>query len=105
MANGLFSPKQASFRKNYWIQDPTIDLINFIHCSFNQRSYDLSIYIDSAKAFNIVDISILLHKLKSFDFDENELALGGTRFGPWNIIIFDVHERLAECILYMHVCR
>lgn len=67
----LLSDKQAGFRKNYGIHDPTIDLLDFIHRSFNNRKQVLCIFIDMAKAFNSLSIPILLCKLKKLGFDGN----------------------------------
>lgn len=75
MENSLLSPKQSGFRKNYGIYDPTIDLVSFIHNSFNQRLNVLCIYIDMAKAFNSLDVNILLEKLYSLGFEGKELEL------------------------------
>lgn len=75
MEHGLLSSKQAGFRKNYGIQDPTIDLIRFVHDRFNERKNVLCIYIDMAKAFNSLAIDILLAKLENLGFQGSFLKL------------------------------
>lgn len=73
--HSLLSPKQTGFRKILGIHDATIDLISFIHDRFNNKSEVLCIYIDMAKAFNSLDINILLLKLERLGFEGTFLNL------------------------------
>lgn len=69
--NRLLSPKQTGFRKYYGIHDATIYLFKFIHNKFNEKQLVLCIFIDMAKAFNSLNISILLSKLSRLGLKES----------------------------------
>lgn len=75
MEHELFTRKQSGFRKYYGIHDPTIDLVKFIHTQFNQKLFVVCTYIDMAKAFNSLDINILMYKLSQLGFGGKELEL------------------------------
>lgn len=75
MEHKLLVTKQAGFRKNYGIHDPTIDLVKYVHDKFNGKKEVLCIYIDMAKAFNSLAINVLLRKLEKLGFDGNFLNL------------------------------
>lgn len=62
--NNLFSSQQFGFRKNKSTCDAVHELTNFIVEKINSRKKVLAVFLDLAKAFDTVPISILLLKLE-----------------------------------------
>ncbi|XP_065672237.1 uncharacterized protein LOC136090057 [Hydra vulgaris] len=64
--NNFFYPKQFGFQKNLSTEHAIIELVDQINNGFNENKFTLGIFIDLTKAFDTVDHSILLEKLKYY---------------------------------------
>jgi hypothetical protein len=64
--NNFFYPKQFGFQKNLSTEHAIIELVDQINNGFNENKFTLGIFIDLTKAFDTVDHSILLDKLKYY---------------------------------------
>ncbi|XP_065663007.1 uncharacterized protein LOC136085613 [Hydra vulgaris] len=62
----FFYPKQFGFQKNFSTEHAIIELVDQINNGFNENKFTLCIFIDLTKAFDTVDHSILLEKLKYY---------------------------------------
>src|SRR5438132_5757515 len=54
---------QFGFRKGYNTTLAIIDIVNMIETELSSKKYVLGLFLDLKKAFNTVDINILLYKL------------------------------------------
>lgn len=72
MEYNLLSPKQTGFRKNFGIQDATIDLVSFVQERFNDKRM---FYVYTSTWPRSLDIGILLSKLESLGFEGTFLKL------------------------------
>ena len=70
--NSLFN-KQFGFREGHSTEHAPIELVNRIYDSFNENKYTLGVSIDLPKAFDTVNQSILLKKIKLFSIENNNL--------------------------------
>ncbi len=69
--HNLLSNHQFGFRKNHSTIHPMILLDNFISESLNNKNYAIAIFCDLSKAFDTVDHTILISKIK-------KMGVGGT---------------------------
>ena len=64
----LLSNTQFGFRKNMSTETALINYINKIHDGLNKKHYVMSIFMDLSKAFDLINHSILKHKLEHYGF-------------------------------------
>ena len=70
--NNLFH-KQFGIRKGHSTDHALAELINGIYDSFDQNKYTLVVFIDLSKAFDTVDLNILIDKLNLYGIKNNRL--------------------------------
>ena len=61
---------KTSFQKGHAAEHAIIQLIDQINNSFEKNHFTLGIFIDLSKAFDTVDHSILIKKLKIYGLKE-----------------------------------
>ena len=67
-SNSLLSDFQFGFRKKHSTQDTNTVLLDYIYNKLNIKSNIIATYIDLKKAFDSVNLDILLEKLKYYGF-------------------------------------
>ena len=70
--NNLFYDSQYGFRESHSTELASIELIDRILASLEQKNKPLAIYMDLSKAFDTLDHSILLNKLRHYGVDGRE---------------------------------
>jgi hypothetical protein len=73
-ANSILYNQQFGFRKGRTTEDALHKLIAIITKAKQQKEHALSVFVDLKKAFDTVDIPILLQKLKFYGISNQELA-------------------------------
>ena len=71
--NNLFYPSQYVFRREHSTEFATLELTDIILQDIDARHLSLTVFMDLSKAFDTLDHSILLTKLKYYGIQENEL--------------------------------
>lgn len=74
-ANDLLAKEQWGFRNNFSTNDPIVDLVVETSRAFNKKKGMICIYIDMAKAFNSLNCTILIEKIRKLGFRDNMLDL------------------------------
>ena len=72
--NNILYEKQFSFQRGYSTNDAIVQLVDKYFDSFEKEKFTLGVFIDLSKAFDTVDHSILLKKLKFYDVTDKNLA-------------------------------
>ena len=72
--NNILYEKQFGFQSRYSTNDAIVQLVDKIFDSFEKEQFILGVFIDLPKAFDIVDHSILLKKLKFYGITDKNLA-------------------------------
>ena len=72
--NNILHEKQFGFQSGYSTNDAIMQLVNKIFDSFEKEQFTLGVFIDLSKAFDTVDHSVLLKKLKLYGITEKNLA-------------------------------
>ena len=70
--NGIFCKNQFGFRRGRSTETAVHSLVKFFHDSFNEGKYGMAIFFDLKKAFDSLDRSILLEKIKYYGILGNE---------------------------------
>ena len=91
--NNILSDRQFGFVKNSSPISAIFTLLNDIHLSFNSKSILVALFLDFRKAFDLLNIDLLLVKLKKYGFDLLSLSLlesylKGRRFQVFLIVLF-----------------
>ena len=71
--NSILSENQFGFQRNISTSDAVISLTEYLYQGLDNRDHNVNILIDLAKAFDTVDIPILLMKLKYYGIRGVEL--------------------------------
>ncbi|OOZ40505.1 reverse transcriptase domain-containing protein [Solemya elarraichensis gill symbiont] len=69
--NSLISPNQSGFRKNRSTLDQLIALEDSIHTAFLNKEYNVNVFLDFEKAYDMLWRGGLLYKLKQLNIDGN----------------------------------
>ena len=71
--NNLFYPSQYGFRREHSTEFATLELTDRILQDMDARNLSLTVFMDLSNAFDTLDQSILLTKLKYYGIQDNEL--------------------------------
>ena len=73
--NGLLYNQQYGFRKKHSTTKAIFDVLKNLYDKWNEKMYTGCIFVDFSKAFETINHSILLEKLKLYGFKSNSLKL------------------------------
>ena len=65
---------QSAFRSGYGCVTATLKVFNDVNITLDSKKYCAAIFIDLGKAFDTVDHSILVGRIRSIGFSEGSLA-------------------------------
>ena len=67
---GLFVPNQYGFRPKHSTEYAALELIDRIINKMDRNEIQIDIFLDLSKAFDTIDHTILLHKLKYYGLED-----------------------------------
>ena len=73
--NKLLYTSQYGFRKHHSTEFATLELVDRLILQMDKNKVPLNVYLDLSKAFDTLDHSILLDKLRYYGFTENSMKL------------------------------
>jgi uncharacterized protein YifN (PemK superfamily) len=73
--NKLFYDNQYGFRTSHSTELAALELVNRVTDCMDKNELPLSIFLDMSKAFDTIDHSILLYKLRYYGLSDNALKL------------------------------
>ena len=74
-SNNIFNKAQFGFRKKLSCELALNNLLNDWRKNLSKRSYVISIFLDLSKAFDTINHTLLIIKLKLYNFDDNAIKL------------------------------
>ena len=74
-SNELYYTSQYGFRSMHSTELATLELIDRNICDMDKNGTPINIYLDLSKAFDTIDHSILLYKLRHYGITDNSLLL------------------------------
>ena len=72
--HSLLSPYQCGFRKNHSTEAAAIALTDYIRLGIDQGLLTGAVFLDLRKAFDTVDLTVILQKLDTYNVRGTELA-------------------------------
>ena len=73
--NGLLSQSQHGFRRHHSTTSAALDLLQYVYHAADSYSHSIAIFLDFSKAFDVINHSILMNKLKVLGLDPTSIAL------------------------------
>ena len=74
-SNKLFYAGQHGFRKGFSCETALHELLSEINNNLDKRLINMLLFIDYRKAFDLVDVNLLLLKLFHYGFNNNAISL------------------------------
>ena len=97
--NNILYEKQLGFQGGYSTRDAIVQLVDKTFDSFQKEQFILGVFIYLSKAFDTIDRSILLKKLKLYSITDKNLARFQSYLSNWKRYIEKV--KIAEQIINM----
>ena len=74
-SNNLFFTSQYGFRAGHYTEHAAIEIVDKIIKNLDMNELPINIYLDLSKAFDTLDRSILIQKLKFYGIEGNSLKI------------------------------
>ena len=72
--NNLLHPNQSGFRSHHSCHTAVTNLVDQWLCNINDNQFTGVIFVDFAKAFDVIDHNLLIRKLRIYRFSDNTLS-------------------------------
>jgi hypothetical protein len=95
--NNIISQHQFGFRPKHSTFHPMLQIVNKAAEALNKKKFMLVIFCDLKKAFDTVDINILLKKLKKIGVNGNELRWGHSYLSNRSQFVY-VNECISDLL-------